>query len=271
MAVAEVANPHAPGKGRARQQERRRALRAGRWALRLVLSSLGLGLLYGLMSSAWFRIDSVAVRCQREAVGREAARALSIPPGATTLTLRDSTVRRQLQSCPRVARVHVARHLPHAIVITVEPREPAMAVLTPTAWFLADRDAICIERVASAPPRLPRVKGIPVLDLRPGDRLAGPRVEAAWQAIRCAQRFPALDQLTVDVSSLEHIVVFSPGGTKGILGRPLDLGTKLARFAAALESFREQGWRAEYVDVRRVDLPAVWKPLPGHAPPAAGS
>lgn len=266
MAVAHAADARTSSAGRARQQERRRALRAGRLALRLVSLSILAGLLYGLAASPLFRIESVAVRCSREVVGQEAVRALSIPAHATTLTLSARSLRRQLEACPRVARVHVARRLPHGLVITVLPREPAVAVRTAHGWFLADVQAICIEHVPTPPPRLPRVKGIPVLDLNPGDRLAGPRVKAAWQAIHYAQHFPVLDQLTVDVSSLDRILVFTPGGTKGIIGRPLDLGTKLARFAAAVESFREKGWRAEYVDLRRVEVPPVWKPVPGHAP-----
>jgi len=271
MAVAQVADARARSGDRARQQERRRALRASRVAGRLVLLSFLAGLLYGVASSRMFRIENVAVRCSRDVVGQEAARALTIAPNTTTLTLRTSTLRRQLQGCPRVADVHISRHLPHSLVIIVEPREPAVAVRTPHGWFLADRQAICIERAASAPPRLPRVEGIPVLDPNPGDRLAGPRVKAAWQAVGCAEHFPALDQLTIDVSSLDHVLVFTPSGTKGIIGRPLDLGAKLARFAAAVESFREKGWRAEYVDVRRLDVPPVWKPVAGQAPPTRRS
>ncbi len=243
-----------------------RPRRGSRVAFGLVAVAGAVGLVSGVATSPYFAVERIEVCCPMPAVGEEVARVVQIRPGATIFTVRAAGLQRQAQACPRVKSIRVGRRWRKTLIVVVEPREPACGIRTPAGWLLADLDGVCIERSQLAPPGLPRVRGIPLAAARPGDTIQGPRMAAATECVRLAQRLPALSQITVDVSSPGDVTVTTAGGTRGILGDCHDLGPKLARFAAALETFRARGWQAEYVDIRRLEVPAVWKPRAGSSP-----
>ena len=245
--------------------EPRRPRGAYRLAFWLILASAAISLAAGIAASPYFAVTRVEVRCALPAVGREVAQAVRVPARATIFTVRAARLQRQVEACPRAKRIQVGRRWRHTLVVTVLPREPACGIQTSEGWLLSDLEGVCIERSHLAPPSLPRVRGMALARAEPGDRIEGPRMDLAAECVAWAQRLPALRQMTVDVSSLDRVTVVTPGGTRGILGDRQDLGRKLARFAAALEHFRAKGLQAEYVDIRRLDVPIVWKPRQGLA------
>jgi hypothetical protein len=238
--------------------------------LGLLALAVVVGLAYGVASSPWLRIEEVTIRCPEPDVAQEAAAAAHIVPEATLVTVPVWELRRQIGSCPRVKRIVVQRRWQHALDITVVPRQPAVALVAESDCLLADEDGVCIRRVRERPDDLPVVRGLVLDGIGPGDTVPPARMTVAWQCLEWAETLPALGRLTVDVSVPQRICVYSGDGTKGIIGRPTDLGRKLACFAAALQYLREHGWRAQYVDVQDLRVGALWRPAPGSRPPSSG-
>ncbi len=239
-------------------------------AVGLVGLAIVAGILYGLASSPWLRIERVVVRCADPDVAREAADAADIGPDATLVTVPVRKLKRKIGACPRVKSVALTRRWQHTLDITVTPREPAVVLAAKGDCVLVDEDCVCIRRVRERPPDLPVVRGTALDGIAPGDTVSRTRLAVAWQCLEWAERLPALGRLSVDISVPQRICVYAGDGTKGILGRPTDLGRKLACFAATLQHLRERGWRAQYVDVQDVRVGARWYPAPDSpAPPSS--
>ena len=238
----------------------RAAKAAGRGAKLLIAASILGGLLYGLGSSPLFRIERVRIRCADRLAAVDAARAVRLVPGETTVTVRTHRLRERLVACPRVRDAVVTRRFPHTLEIAVEPREAAAALVMPGGCMLADRDGVCISEAPEPPADLPCIRGIPVTGVRPGDRVVGPRMRAALECVQWAGRLGALGRVTVDVSTMEHVRVWTASGTPCLLGHAKDLGVKMASVAATVEFLRGRDVRARFVDVRDPDGPIVWEP-----------
>ncbi|MGD8239763.1 MAG: FtsQ-type POTRA domain-containing protein, partial [Armatimonadota bacterium] len=207
------------------------------------------GCAYGVASSPWLRIERVTIRCPDPDVAQEAAAAARIAPDATLVTVPAWRLRRDIGSCPRVKRATVQRRWQHALDIIVVPRQPAVALVAQSDCVLADEDGVCIRRVPERPAHLPVVRGPVVADIAPGDIVSRARMATAWECLQWTERLPVLGTVSVDISVPQRICVYADDGTKGIIGRPTDLGRKLACFAAALQHLRVRGLRARYVDV----------------------
>ena len=261
--------------GLPRNGERRdaaaRTRRAMGCAAKLSVAASLVGLACGVASSPWLRVEQVVVRCSDLDVAQEAAAAARVKPGATLVTAPLWRLSREIGACPRVKRVTVRRRWQHALDVDVVPREPAVAVVAESGCVLADEAGVCIRRVRARPTDLPVVRGPGLDGIGPGDTVSRARMALAWQCLEWAERLPALGRISVDISAPQRVCVYSGDGTKGIIGRPTDLGRKLACFAAALEHLRERGWRAQYVDVQDIRVGALWRPaLHPQALPSSG-
>lgn len=243
-------------------EQARAAKAAGRGAKVLIACSILAGILYGLADSPLFRVKRVRIHCVDRIAARQAARAVLVPPGETTITLNARRFRKRIVACPRVKDARVSKRPPHIVVVEVEPRRPTVALITPGGCLLADDEGVCVEQVAVPPLGIPCVRGIPVTGVRDGDRVVGPRMRTAMECVRWARRLRGLGAVTVDVSALDDIRVWTASGTPCLVGHARDLGLKMASFAAALEFLREKDVRARYVDVRDPDGPIVWEPAP---------
>lgn len=245
--------------------------RRGAWrTLELLALAAVAGVAYGVASSPWLRIERVTVRSADVDVAREAASAMRIAPDATLLTARLGKLRQQIEACPRVKDVVVRRRWRHELDVLVMPRRPVVGLMAGADCLLADEEGVCLRRVKEKPADLPLVRGLALDGIGPGDIVSRAGMATAWQCIRWGEKLPALGRISVDVSIPQRVCVWSGDGTKGIIGRPADLGRKLACFAATLQYLQERGWRARYVDVQDVKVGAIWRPAPNsHAPPSS--
>ena len=157
------------GLASARERFERRAAAARRRPRRLVtLVALAVLIVGGSIWLGWFSpvlsASSVEVRGVEGSRAQEVERAAAVPLGGPLLRVDTDSVEQRLSPDRQWRTVAVSRRLPHTVVITVEPRVPAIAVPSgPGRVQIVDTEGVAFREEASAP------TGLPVVSAPSGD------------------------------------------------------------------------------------------------------
>lgn len=237
-----------------RRQEGRQRLRRLTWGLAagsVLTGAVGLG------ASPVFDVDAVRIAGAAHTGEAAVLDAVGVGPGDAMVLVDPRSSADALERLPWVERAQVERDWPGTVVVSVEERQPALAVPSPDGRFtLVDRGGHELAAVDRPGPGLPVLEGLTV-EPRPGSVL-----EEARGALDVVAALPA--SVAGRVSRLairpEGVTLALRAGdvapeqeepeepeAQVVLGQPTDLGAKVQALAALLEA-------ADLTDLRTVDL-----------------
>jgi len=219
----------------------------------LVISPL-LGLLAGIGSSRLMAVDKITVIAPKIGLGKEVARQLEVPVGASMLFYPLSRVTEQAQRCYRVRKVSVNRVSPHELAVTVTAQEPYAAVVVNGEYTVINREGLCLYRQPTAPPKLPVLVGMAAGRPALGTRFPADRMQWIHDVLAGATKVGLREGLQVDLSKLHQITVRAEG-LQGTLGNVNSLTRKMTVLGRLMEQLREQGARTAAIDVSIPEKP----------------
>jgi cell division protein FtsQ len=149
--------------------------------------------------------------------------------------------RRIVSQVPNLEQVKVTRVWPATLRVTVTPREPTLAVRTPTGWQLMDRDGVVVAEPPSPPLALPTVTDA-------GSPAAGAAAAQVLPAIPAKLRAQVS---SISAASPESITVHTRDGRTIVWGSTEDSEQK-ARVLKALLTVK-----ARIYDVSSPELPTT--------------
>lgn len=234
---------------------RRRVARAVKVLVCCALLGLGLG-----AGEALTRLRVIAVTSPDQTLAEEASQRLVVPPGANLLTTRIAQFARQAERCPRAKHAQVERRFPHQLLLTVQPRQPLIALRKASRYLLVDEEGVCLYWVQRAPQELLSVEGIPRVDVCVGDRASGEWFERSVEAATALLRAPDLGpwRLIVNAKQPRESVLVAGSGTRGIVGMDDELPRRARLFAEVLEALQARGEKVRLMELRTRD-PIWWR------------
>jgi cell division protein FtsQ len=237
----------------ARQRFEARAARARRRPLLLAAALVATVVVAGgLVWLGWMSplLTATTVRVQGVPAGDvQAVRAVArVPLGGPLMRVDTDAVTARLEAGRAWTNIRVARSLPHSVVITVTPREPALALRNPQAQLeLVDETGVRFGTV-QAPP-----KGVPVVTAGSSDVTPeGLRAAlAALKALPATVRAEVVDMSVNAADQVSFTLVDKSGRRTVVWGTAGEEQTK-ARLVAIL--LKEPGAR---IDVSVPDAPVT--------------
>ena len=258
----------APGRRAAtdrRMAERRKAILATRMRRRrrwlgwtLAVIALAVGVAY-LVRTPLFGLSAVRVTGIQAVPGAEVLAASQVRIGEPYLGLDLAAIRARVAALPRVAAVRVTRDYPSSLRIAVTERPAVASVSTGARFWLVAADGTVLDSVATRPPGLPYVAGVPLpAGLRPGSRLpSGNELANALTALGAMD--PKLERLVTGVNarSLDSLEFTLDDGSRVLYGLAVDQPAKDAAALLVRRTLKREGREAQRIDVRNPSAPAV--------------
>jgi cell division protein FtsQ len=246
-------SPAGTGVTSARQRFEARAARARRRPLLLAAALVAtvvvagglvwLGWMSPLLSATTVRVEGVPAS-DVQAV-RDVAR---VPLGGPLMRVDTDAVTARLEAGRAWTNIRVARSLPHSVVITVTPREPALALRNPQGQLeLVDQAGVRFGTVGAPP------KGVPVVTAGSSDVTPqGLRAAlAALKALPAAVRAEVAD-MSVNAADQVSFTVVDKSGRRTVVWGTAGEEQAKARLVAIL--LKEAGTR---IDVSVPDAPVT--------------
>ncbi len=130
-------------------------------------------------------LSAYTVRGMSYLKAEEVLAAAGLTPGRNLFTADLAAAEKRLNATPRIRRARVARRLPAEVVITIEEREAAAAVIINGELYKAAADGVVLEPMAAGYEDVPVLTGVAyrVGGEAPGRRLAGPDVRETLAAL----------------------------------------------------------------------------------------
>lgn len=219
----------------------------------LIISPL-VGLLAGVGSSRLMSVDKITIIAPRTSLGREVARQLEVPLGASMLFYPLSRVSEQASRCYRVKDVSVNRVSPHELAVTVTAQVPFAALRGKQEYTIINRQGLCLYRQASAPPKLPVLIGFTAGRPALGTSLPSERMQWVNDLLAGATKVALRDSLQIDMTN-PHRITVTAQGLRGVLGNVNSLTRKMTVLGRLMEQLREQGARNAAIDVSLPEKP----------------
>lgn len=217
----------------------------------MLICCVVLGSLVGL-GEALTRLRVVTVVSADRTLAEEAARRLVIPAGANLLTTDIAAFARQAEQCPRTKQARVERKLPDRLLLSVQPREPLVALRKADQYLLVDEEGMCLYWVARPPKELLRVDGIPRIEVGVGDRASGEwfeRVRGVATALSGARDLGPW-RLIVNAGEPRESALFAGCGAKGIVAMDDELPRRARLFAEVLKELQSRGHTVRLMELR---------------------
>ncbi len=249
---------------RSRSALRRRRTRR---AVKVLILCVVLGSMVGV-GEALTRLRVITVTSPDQTLAEEASKRLVIPTGANLLTTDIAQFARQAERCPRAKQARVERRLPDRLLLSVQPREPLLALRKRNRYLLVDEEGVCLYWVARPPKALLRVDGIPRIKVGVGDRASGEWFDRVRRVAQALSGAPDLGpwRLSVNARQPRESVLFAGCGTKGIVSMDEELPRRARLFAEVLSELQSRGHEVRLMELRTSE-PIWW----GDEAPEGGS
>ena len=206
--------------GRPKQPRARRLrIRSRRWLAVLVLLSASViagGIAWALLGSGLFAVRSVVVTGTRLVPQSEVLAAADIKPGTPLIRVNTARIAARILTIRQVQSVRVATSWPDRVVIAVQERTPALAVVVPSGFDLIDAYGVVVQLVQARPPILPLyTSSAPGSSLRGDPDVAAAaavlgELPAALRPMVTTVTAPGPDQVTLQLRSGVTVVWGGP-------------------------------------------------------------
>ena len=194
--------------------------RSRRWlAVLVLLSALGIagGVTWALLGSGLFAVRSVLVTGTRLVPESEVLAAAEIQPGTPLIRVNTARIAGRVLTIRQVLAVQVSTSWPNRVVIAVQERTPALAVVVPRGFDLIDAYGVVVQLVQTRPLILPvyttsasvsSLRGDP--DVSAAATVVG-QLPAALRPAVVSVTAPSPDQVTLQLRSGVTVVWGGPG------------------------------------------------------------
>ena len=203
----------------------RRRTRSRRWlAVLVLLAAMGVagGVTWALLGSGLFAVRSVVVTGTRLVPESEVLAAAEIQPGTPLIRVNTARIAGRVLNIRQVLAVRVSTSWPNRVVIAVQERTPALAVVVPRGFDLIDAYGVVVQLVQTRPLILPvYTTSAPVSSLR-GD----PDVSAAAAVLGTLPASLRPMVISVTVPSPDQVTLQLRGGVTVVWGGPDDAAAK---------------------------------------------
>jgi cell division protein FtsQ len=216
--------------------------RSRRWlAVLVLLTAMGVagGVTWALLGWSLFAVRSVVVTGTRLVPDSEVLAVAEIRPGTPLIRVDTARIAGRVLTIQQVLAVQVSTSWPDRVVIVVQERTPALAVVVPRGFDLIDGYGVVVQLVQTRPLILPvYTTSAPVSSLR-GD----PDVSAAAAVL--GQLPPALRPAVISVTaaSPEQVTLQLRSGVTVVWGGPGNAAAKAKELAILMRT------HARYYDV----------------------
>jgi len=220
------------GPGRDGQPSR---VRSRRWLAVLVLlpaSVIAGGVAWALLGSGLFAVRSVVVTGTRLVPQSEVLAVADVRSGTPLIRVNTARIAARVLTIRQVQSVRVATSWPDRVVIAVQERTPALAVVVPSGFDLIDAYGVVVQLVQARPPILPLyTTSAPVSWLRGDPDVAAAaavlgELPAALRPMVTSVTVPGPDQVTLQLRS----------GVTVVWGGPDDAAAKAKELAILMQT-----------------------------------
>ena len=190
----------------------------------VLLSVMGLagGVTWALLGSGLVAVRSVVVTGTRLVPRSEVLAVADIQPGTPLVRVNTARIAGRVLTIRQVLAVQVSTSWPDRVVIAVQERTPALAVVVPRGFDLIDAYGVVVELVQTRPGILPvYTTSAPVSSLR-GD----PGVSAAAAVLGTLPASLRSTVTSVTVPSPDQVTLELRGGVTVVWGGPDDAAAK---------------------------------------------
>jgi cell division protein FtsQ len=227
-------------------------------ALRLGLGLLVLLALFLLMSSAWFRVESITVLGNEYLTKEKVILASGLTVGDNLLTETPSIVRARLLQNPWIKQVKVDRRFPGGVRINITERKPEMMIKYYGSFLVLDSEFRVLELVEDISVRkLPVVTGVEVPRALLGEQITDPRLGGVLKCLEALQEPWRTEIAEVNIGEAGDLTLYSRDATTILVGQAVNLEVKMAELAAVWNDIRQKGLLVKYIDLRVEGQPLV--------------
>ena len=218
---------------------RRPRARFRRWLVLLAAMGVAGGVTWALLGSGWFAVHSVVVTGTRLVPESEVLAAAEIQPGTPLIRVNTARIAGRVLTIRQVLAVRVSTSWPDRVVIAVQERTPALAVVVPRGFDLVDAYGVVVQLVQTRPVSLPVYSTSASVSSLRGD----PDVSAAAAVL--GQLPAALRPTVVSVTapSPDQVTLQLRSGVTVVWGGPGDAAAKAEELAVLMRT------HAHYYDV----------------------
>jgi cell division protein FtsQ len=216
--------------------------RSRRWLAVLVLltaMAVAGGVTWALLGWSLFAVRSVVVTGARLVPDSEVLAVAEIRPGTPLIRVDTARIAGRVLTIQQVLAVQVSTSWPDRVVIVVQERTPALAVVVPRGFDLIDAYGVVVQLVQTRPVILPvYTTSAPVSSLR-GD----PDVSAAAAVLGQLPAALRPTVISVTAASPDQVTLQLRSGVTVVWGGPGDAAAKAKELAILMRT------RARYYDV----------------------
>ncbi|NSW58715.1 MAG: FtsQ-type POTRA domain-containing protein [Armatimonadetes bacterium] len=209
----------------------------------------------GFLGSDALALRLVRVSSRDAPLEKEVCEYLSVPERANTLFFPTRSLAEQALRCPRVKSVRVDRELPHAIVVHVEPRNPAFALTSGSNYVMVDEEGVLLFQTHAPGKQYPRVDDRSSVPRILGGRLNQQCLATVLACMDGARQAGMKPGFVLDLGTAYDYRMLTPDKTPVLLGGPDNMVRKVIIAASTEQHLRKRGARAEYIDVTVVTNP----------------
>ena len=240
-----------------RNFQRRRRRIGTAFVLASALAGLGIG-----AGQVWLRIESIAVQSTDVALADEVTEIIRVPADANLLTSDLNQFALQAQEHPRVGKVDVDRQMPSGLELTVQPREPIMALRRDDRYLLVDTEGVCLQWTNDPSQGVLRIEALPEeADLADaadvGGRFSGPWFERSRTLALSLDDADDLGPWTMDASYPPELALVTHDGVRGIVGAHGDIERRARLFAELLRDLKSRQKNVGKMELR-TERPVWW-------------
>ena len=200
----------------------------------VLLSVMGLagGVTWALLGSGLFAVHSVVVTGTRLVPESEVLAVADIQPGTPLIRVNTARIAGRVLTIRQVLAVHVSTSWPDRVVIAVQERTPALAVVVPRGFDLIDAYGVIVQLVQTRPLILPvYATSASVSSLRDDPDVSAAaavlgQLPATLRATVISVTAPGPDQVTLQLRS----------GVTVVWGGPDDAAAKARELAILMQT-----------------------------------
>lgn len=213
----------------------------------------------------YFSICKVIVQGNHLTPTSSILQAAHIQPGGNIFLVSSRTVRRRVDALPAVQDVRIERRFPRVVVIKVRERRPWAVVGAGESYYLVDRENRVIGRSGREAPGLPEVSIASAARSEApcaGSVIQSGPVAAALGCLRQTQAAsPGMNISRIYIDEKRDVWLNINSFGRALLGRPEDLGAKLALLQVIDRQSSPTFKDARFVDLSNPAAPA-YMPAP---------
>lgn len=207
------------------------------------------------INSGFFVLRAVEVTGCRHLTRAEVLMLAGLDRPVNTLRVSPQAVCENLERDPRIATAVVARRLPGTFIVQVTEREPLFALDYRGNEALVGADGVVL--ATGSGNQIPRVTGVECGELRTGQRIREPLIQAACGFLRSASPSLLARATRLDLSTPSQITLHLSGSIAVILGGTEDARRKIEALDLLLADCARRNRKPSVINLSVPESPTV--------------